>query len=138
MNEAIPNADFNLGLQGESLEDPDVTYGVALYLLDERLVIRGQGIYQREITPNQSGLEGEFEVEVRLSPNVSVSVFLRREGDVLADNALTRARGAGLSYQTQFPSWNRFFNRLFGWIGKKKKPSKNEEPVAEGTIEKNE
>ena len=133
LNEAIPNADFNLGLQGESLDDPDVTYGVALYLLNERLVIRGQGIYQRDLAPNQSGLEGEFEVEVRLTPNVSVSVFLRQEGDVLAKNELTRARGAGISYQTQFSSWGSFFDRLFGWVGKKKSKPTNEEPVAQGT-----
>lgn len=132
LNEAIPNADFNLGLQGESLDDPDVTYGVALYLLNERLVIRGQGIYQRELAQNQSGLEGEFEVEVRLTPNVSVSVFLRQEGDVLAQNELTRARGAGISYQTQFSSWRRFFNRLFGWVGKKKDEPDPEAPVAQG------
>ena len=132
LNEAIPNADFNLGLQGESLDDPDVTYGVALYLLNERLVIRGQGVYQRDLAPNQSGLEGEFEVEVRLTPNVSVSVFLRQEGDVLAQNELTRARGAGISYQTQFSSWRSFLDRLFGWVGKKKSKPTNEEPVAQG------
>ena len=120
LNEALPNVDLNLGLQGESLEDPDVTYGIALYLLDERVVVRGEGIYQNDLQQNQPGLEGEFEVEVRLSPSVSLSVFLRREGDVLAENALTSTRGAGLSYQTQFPSWRRFVNRLFGWMNKKK------------------
>lgn len=135
LNEAIPNADFNLGLQGESLDDPDVTYGVALYLLNERLVIRGQGIYQRDLAPNQAGLEGEFEVEVRLNPNVSVSVFLRQEGDLLAENELTRARGAGISYQTQFSSWSRFFDRLFGWVGKKKTKPNIDEPVAQGPEE---
>ena len=134
LNEAIPNADFNLGLQGESLEDPDVTYGVALYLLNERLVIRGQGIYQRDLAPNQAGLEGEFEVEVRLTPSVSVSVFLRQEGDVL-ENELTRARGAGISYQTQFSSWGRFIDRLFGWVGRKKEKTDTEEPVAQGPDE---
>ena len=121
LSEALPNVDLNLGLQGESLEDPDVTYGVALYLLDERVVVRGEGIYQNDLQQNQPGLEGEFEVEIRLSPSVSLSVFLRREGDVLAENALTSTRGAGLSYQTQFPSWRRFANRLFGWMSKKKK-----------------
>lgn len=131
LNKALPNVDLNLGLQGESLEDPDVTYGVALYLLDERLVIRGQGIYQNDLTQNQPGLEGEFEVEVRLSPNVSVSVFLRREGDVLAENALTSTRGAGLSYQTQFPSWRRLFNRLFGRSDKKKPTTPPTDQVAE-------
>ena len=130
LNEAIPNVDFNLGLQGESLDETDVTYGVALYLLNERLIIRGQGIYQNDLAADQAGLEGEFEVEVRLSSNVSVSVFLRREGDLLAENALTRARGAGLSYQTQFSSWRRFFDRLFGWMNRKK-DTYTDESVAE-------
>ncbi|MEM8488692.1 MAG: translocation/assembly module TamB domain-containing protein [Bacteroidota bacterium] len=130
LGEALPNVDLNLGLQGESLEDPEVTYGVALYLLDERLVIRGEGVYQNEVTENQHDLEGEFEVEVRLNPNVSVSVFLRREGDLLAENALTSTRGAGLSYQTQFSSWSRFFDRLFGWMKKKKKTEPPTDQVA--------
>ena len=120
LNQAIPNVDLNLGLQGENLQNPDLTYGVSLYLLDERLIIRGQGIYQNEIEQNQPGLEGEFTVEARLGPNVSMEVFLRREGDVLAEYALTSTRGAGLSYRTRFPSWRRFFNRLFGWMRPKK------------------
>ncbi|MEZ4701946.1 MAG: translocation/assembly module TamB domain-containing protein [Rhodothermales bacterium] len=127
LNEALPNVDFNLGLQGESIQDPGVTAGVALYLLDERLVIRGQGVYQNEQTQNQSGLEGEFTVEVRLNPSVSVEVFLRREGDVLAENALTSTRGAGLSYQTQFASWRRLWSRIFG----KKRPDPTDDEVAQ-------
>lgn len=123
LGEALPNVDLNLGLQGQSLEDPEVTYGVALYLLDQRLVIRGQGVYQNEIS-NQPDLEGEFEVEVRLSPSVSVSVFLRREGDLSAQNALTSTRGAGLSYQTQFSSWKRLFHRIF-----KKSEKEKENPT---------
>ena len=134
LSEALPNMELNLGLQGESLEDPDLTYGVSLYLLDERVVVRGEGIYQSDLQQNQPGLEGEFEVEIRVSPNVSVSVFLRREGDVLSENALTSTRGAGLSYQTQFPSWRRFVNRLFGWLSKKKAPPPTDQ-VAEGTEE---
>ncbi len=131
LGEALPNVDLNLGLQGESLEEPEVTYGVALYLLDQRLVIRGQGVYQNELTQNQPDLEGEFEVEVRLTPNVSVSVFLRRESDVLnSENSLTSTRGAGLSYQTQFSSWSRLFNRLFGWMSKKKQPEVPTDRVA--------
>ena len=120
LNQAIPNMDLNLGLQGENLQNPDVTYGVSLYLLDERLIIRGQGIYQNEIEQNQPGLEGEFTLEARLGPNISMEVFLRREGDVLAEYALTSTRGAGLSYRTQFSSWRKFFNRLFGWMRPKK------------------
>lgn len=119
LNEALPNVDFSFGVQGESTQELGVTYGIALRLLDEKLVIRGSGVYQgartdASNTASQS-LEGEFVVEVRLSPTVSVEVFYRREGEVLTNNAtLTGSTGAGVSYRTEFSSWRRFFSRLFG------------------------
>lgn len=123
INEALPNVDFNFGLQGESAQDLDVTYGVALRLLDERLIIRGEGVYTGSggttdnVRTAQQSLQGEFVVEVRLNPSVSVEVFYRREGDALTSNAtLTNTTGAGFSYQTEFSSWKRFFYRLFGWL----------------------
>ena len=115
LSEALPNIDFSFGVSGESAQDLDVTYGIGLRLLDERLVIRGQGVYQgtrSAIDENQS-LQGEFVVEVRLSSNVAVEVFYRREGDALTDEAfITNTTGAGLSYQTEFSSWRKFFDRI--------------------------
>ena len=118
LNYALPNLDVNLGLLGESAQDLDVTYGVALRLLDERLIIRGQGIYQNESTESrrESGLD-EFVVEVRLNSSVSVEVFYRREGLLQTTETLsTNTTGAGVSYQTQFATWRQFVERLFGWI----------------------
>ena len=119
LNEALPNVDFSFGVQGESAQELGVTYGIALRLLDEQLVIRGQGIYQGTRTDatdaTYQSLEGEFVVELRLNPTVSVEVFYRREGDVLTKNAtLTGSTGAGVSYRTEFSSWRQFFSRIFG------------------------
>ena len=116
LNEALPNVDFSFGLLGENTADLDVTYGVALRLLDERLIIRGEGVYQGaraadNIRTNE-GLQGEFVVEIRISPRVSVEVFFRREGDILETSGLTNTTGVGVSYQTDFDSWNSFFKRL--------------------------
>ncbi|MFT5143022.1 MAG: translocation and assembly module TamB [Rhodothermales bacterium] len=115
---AIPNVDFNFGVQGERAEDLDITYGVALRLLDERLIIRGEGVYQGSSTDNTranaQGIQGEFVVEVRLSPSVSAQVFFRREGDILQNADLTNTAGAGLTYQTDFPSWRQALRRIFG------------------------
>ncbi len=117
INEALPNVDFNFGLQGESAQELDVTYGVALRLLNERLIIRGEGVYQgSNVSTANESLQGEFQVEVRLSPNVSVEVFFRREGDILESADLTNTAGAGLSYQTEFSSWKNFWRKLFGWL----------------------
>jgi len=119
INEVLPNVDVTLGVQGdEDVQDLDITYGLALRLLDDRLLIRGQGVYSggRELRDdagsdlNQQGLEGEFVVEVRLSRAVSLEVFYRREGDLLDANQFTNTTGAGLSYQRQFTS----FTALFG------------------------
>ena len=119
LSQVIPNADFTFGVQSdEAADDLDVSAGIAIRLLNERLVIRGQGVYrglgdQVEDTAQQ-GLEGEFIVEVRLSPTVSVEVFYRREGDVLSETLITSETGAGLSYQTEFPTWRKLIENIFG------------------------
>lgn len=109
LNQALPNVDLTFGLQGERAQDLDVTYGVALRLLDERLVIRGQGVYQAE---QEARNRGEFVVEIRLSPAISVEVFYRREGDIISDATLTNTTGAGLSYQTEFTTWRRLLHQI--------------------------
>ena len=119
LDEALPNLDINLGVQGEDPQDLDLIYGVALRLLDERLVIRGEGVYQgnEEQRQRTQGLEGEFVVEVRLSRNVSVEAFYRRSGnELLNSQTLTSTTGAGISYQTEFTNWQRLRDRLFGWL----------------------
>jgi hypothetical protein len=116
---ALPNVDLNLGVQGENPNDLDLIYGVALRLLNERLVIRGEGVYTGDDPGSQQaqGPQGEFVVEVRLSRRVSVEAFYRRSGDELTQGqTLTSSTGAGLSYQTEFPTWRRLFERVFGWL----------------------
>ena len=113
VNEALPNVDFSFGLQGESAQDLDVTYGVALRLLRDRLIIRGEGVYQgrgsTEGFKANEGLQGEFVVEIRVGRRVSVEIFIRREGDILGETTLSNTAGVGLSYQTQFKSWRSLF-----------------------------
>jgi len=121
VNEALPNVDFTFGLQGENAQELDVTYGVALRLLDEKLIIRGQGLYQGSntssgVSSRYEGIQGEFIVEVKLTPTVSVEAFFRRESDIFENTGLTDTSGAGISYQTEFSSWRMFWNKMFGWI----------------------
>jgi hypothetical protein len=118
LSEALPNVDVSLGVSGEDPEDLDIIYGVALRLLNERLIIRGEGVYTGN-EPDETeagGPQGEFVVEVRLSRSVSVEVFYRRAGDDVTRQTLTNTTGAGLSYQTEFSTWKRLFYQLFGWL----------------------
>ena len=140
---ALPNVDLNLGLQGEDPNDLDVIYGVALRLLNERLVIRGEGVYTGNDPDQQQaqGPQGEFVVEVRLSNRVSVEAFYRRTGDELTQNrTLTSSTGAGVSYQTEFATWRELFDRVFGWLMPDDAPPDEEAepepvPVARGNDE---
>lgn len=114
LNQVIPQADFTLGVQSdEAIQDLDVAAGIAIRLLNERLIIRGEGVYRglnAEETVSK-GLEGEFVVEIRLSPSVAVEVFYRREGDVLSETLITNETGLGLNYRTEFTSWRKLFGR---------------------------
>ena len=116
LSNVLPGVELNLGLQGERAANLDLTYGIALRLLDERLIIRGEGVLSSEdgtAAAGQQGLQGEFVVEVRLSPSVSVEAFYRRE-NALVSVATTNTTGVSLSYRTQFPTWRRFLDRLLG------------------------
>ncbi len=117
LSHVLPNADFALGLvSDETAEDLDISAGVALTLLDERLLIRGYGVYRGHQVdqPTNQGLEGEFVVELRLNPNVSVDLFYRREGDALSESVITSETGVGLNYRTQFDSWRTLWSRVIG------------------------
>ena len=136
---ALPNVDLSFGLQGEDPSDLDIIYGVALRLLNERLVIRGEGVYTGDDPENRQaqGPQGEFVVEVRLTSRVSLEVFYRRAGDELTrGQTYTQSTGAGLSYQTEFPTWKVLFHRLFGWLlpdsddESPPPPDQQEDPVA--------
>ena len=118
LGQVIPNADFTLGVQSdETAADLDVSAGIALRLLDERLVIRGLGVYRSlnapEETTQTQGLEGEFVVELRLRPDVAVEVFYRRESDALSETLMTSETGLGVNYRAEFTSWRRLWHRIF-------------------------
>jgi hypothetical protein len=126
LSAALPNVDFNVGVQGETTDDLDIIYGVALRLLDERLIIRGEGVYtgNDEFRAQQAGPQGEFAVEVRLSNQVSMEVFYRRAGDALTQGqTLTSTTGVGLFYQTQFSTWSSLWHRVTG-----RRPAESTEP----------
>ena len=116
LSHVLPNADFALGVvSDETAADLDVSAGIALRLLDERLLIRGHGIYrgQQVDQPGSQGLEGEFVVEIQLSPTVSVDLFYRREGDVLSETLITSETGVGLNYRAQFSTWRGLWESVF-------------------------
>ncbi len=116
INNAFPGVELDLNVYGEDARDIGLALGVALQLLDERLIIRGEGVVHNDQTRHRNGLE-EFVVEVRLGPHVSMDVFYRKEDGLLlgaeTDNS-ANTTGAGLSYTTGFSTWRRLFVRLFG------------------------
>ena len=119
LNQVIPNADFTFGVQSdESVNDLNLSAGIALRLANERLLIRGQGVYRGlgdQIDTGPVGLQGEFIVEIKLSPSVSIEVFYRREGDVLSETLITSETGVGVTYRTEFASWKSLLHTILGY-----------------------
>ncbi len=118
VNQILSNVEINLGVQqGATLSDLGLTYGIALRLMNERLIIRGQGFVQtgRERSITQE-LQGEFVVEVRLSEHVSLEVFYRREAELAGytttGSTLYGAYGTRLIYETSFANWKVFVKRI--------------------------
>ncbi len=117
---ASENVEILLGLTPvDALQRFDLTYGVALRLLDERLVIRGEGVYQQyENQPSGGELQGELAVEVRLSNSVAIEVFYRRESELLGTSGVGAAPygayGAGISFERDFTSWRSVLRGLLG------------------------
>ncbi|HYE56994.1 MAG TPA: translocation/assembly module TamB domain-containing protein, partial [Rhodothermales bacterium] len=117
LSAVVPGLELRVGVEGERTDALDLTYGVALRLLDDRLIIRGEGVLASErASPSAQGLQGEFVVEVRLGPAVSVEVYYRREDHVLQQVTASTASttGASLAYQTRFASWRQLWRRLLG------------------------
>lgn len=117
INDALPGVELNVNVHGENAQDLGVAYVVALQLLDERLIIRGHGVYHNDETRQQQNGLDEFVVEVRLGPHVSMDVFLRREDSILLSTESVNSAnttGAGLSYKTGFSTWRHLFSRIFG------------------------
>ncbi len=123
LSEAL-NLDFNVGVeQRNDLEQYDLTYGFALRLADERLVIRGEGVYEALYQGGgtrssiNDGLQGAFILEYKLNPSVAVEFFYRREGDLLEyTSPIGTSYGAGLVYQNEFANWGEFRRRVRGTI----------------------
>jgi hypothetical protein len=114
VNEAL-NLDLNFGVQqGVGTEEYDLTYGFALRLNEERLVIRGEGLYETgTATTNNERLQGAFVIEYSLTPNVQLEFFFRRESDLLqAATSIGTSYGAGFVYQTDFANWKQFRKRV--------------------------
>jgi hypothetical protein len=121
----------NLGIQQRSaLEDFDLTYGFALRLGDERLVIRGEGVYTGGQAYSNDRLQGALTVEYQLNDNVLLELFYRREDDFLqTSSAIGTAYGAGLVYQTEFANWKQFRQRIRGQNPSPNEANPPEEPV---------
>ncbi|HUF08651.1 MAG TPA: translocation/assembly module TamB domain-containing protein [Rhodothermales bacterium] len=127
------NLDVNVGVQqGRTEEEYDLIYGFALRLDDQRVIIRGEGLYEtgaNEAATAGNGIQGAFVVEYRLTPSVQLEFFFRRESDLYrAASSLGTAYGVGIVYQTSFPNWGRFGRKLQG--RKEPKPEQMEKPAS--------
>lgn len=115
VSQVLPNADINLGIyQGSDLtrlNELGLTAGVALRFLNERIVIRGEGIVPTldNTTLSENRFSGEVVFEYKLSPNVSIQAFYRKNDRLTGTTDLVSGESVGLGFNLQrtFADWKR-------------------------------
>lgn len=132
VNQVIPNADINLGIyQGKDLtrlNELGLQAGIALRLFDERIVIRGEGIlpnFDNADGALQNQFSGEVVFEYKISPNVSIEAFYRKNDRILGTNDVVSGESVGIGFNLQktFSNWNKIFKRKKRNISTKKRDS---------------
>jgi hypothetical protein len=115
VNQVLPNADVNLGIyQGNNatdLKSLGLSAGIALRFLDEKIVVRGEGQVQNvnsSTSQQTDSINGEVTIEYRVSPNLSLQIFYRRNNQLVSTDALS-GRSVGINLQRTFSNWKSLF-----------------------------
>ncbi|MFO8029266.1 MAG: translocation/assembly module TamB domain-containing protein [Cyclonatronaceae bacterium] len=108
LSDNILNVDVDLNLLGFDQAD----LGIALWLFDDRLVLRREG----EVGGEEATI-GDLGATYRINPNLSVEVFHRKDPmlmSILGTQAdVENVNGVGLEAQFRFNTWRDFAHRIW-------------------------
>lgn len=117
LNQLTPNVDVNVGVsqqyqtQGNNrISDLGLSLGVAWRILDDRVVLRGQGVVDNTSSVAQGNNQVEFAANYRVGSNLSTEVFYRDDNSIQTTNPFRgKTIGASLLYDRTFSNWHYFF-----------------------------
>lgn len=132
--------DFDIGVNyrpGDAVTRDQVELALSTQMLNDRIIISGNvDVGGQETNPssgaaNNPYIMGDFDVEFKLTDNVSLLAFNRARDELLYETAPYK-QGVGISYQEEFNSFERLRMRYReGWANRKKRRKKSKEPDIE-------
>ena len=119
---------------GDQITSDEVEVALSTQLLDDRIIISGNvDVGGKEMNPstdaaNNPYIVGDFDVEFRVTDNVSIIAFNRARDELLFETAPYK-QGVGISYREEFDDLRQLMARYKeGLTNRKKKKKKNSEP----------
>lgn len=133
--------DFDIGINyrpGDQVTSDEVEVALSTQLLDDRIIISGNvDMGGQETNPSVGDasnpyIMGDFDVEFRVTDNISILAFNRARDELLFETAPYK-QGFGISYREEFDNFAQLLNRYKEAIAsrKKKRKKKNEAEMPE-------
>lgn len=127
------NDDVDIGINyrpGDEVTSDEVEVALSTQLLDDRIRIsgnvKGHTTPQSTGTTNPSAIAGDFNVEFRITDNISVKAFNRARDELVFQTAPYK-QGVGISYKEDFNTFHDLLMRYKeGLTNRKKKKNKSD------------
>jgi hypothetical protein len=130
--------DFDIGVNyrpGDQITSDEVEVALSTQLLDDRIIISGNvDVGGQETNPSQGSnnpyIMGDFDVEFRVTDNVSIIAFNRARDELLFETAPYK-QGVGISYREEFDDLSQLITRYREGLTNRKKKKKVTAPEME-------
>jgi hypothetical protein len=132
--------DFDIGVNyrpGDQISSDEVEVALSTQLLNDRIIISGNvDVGGQEMNPsteasNNTYIVGDFDVEFKVTDNVSVIAFNKSRDELLFETAPYK-QGVGISYREEFDDFRQLMLRYReGLTNRKKKKRNSGEPESE-------
>jgi hypothetical protein len=125
--------DFDIGVNyrpGDEVTSDEVELALSTQLLDDRVIISGNvDVGGQETNPSSGAasnpyIVGDFDVEFKLTDNISLIAFNRARDELLYETAPYK-QGVGISYREEFNDLAHLKNRYREGLFNRKKKKKN-------------
>ncbi len=124
--------DFDIGVNyrpGDQISSDEVEVALSTQLLNDRIIISGNvDVGGQDMNPSQSSnnpyIVGDFDVEFKVTDNVSVIAFNRARDELLFETAPYK-QGVGVSYREEFDTMRQLLLRYREGISNRKKKKIN-------------
>ena len=132
--------DFDIGVNyrpGDEISSDEVEVALSTQLLNDRIIISGNvDVGGQQANPSSSAsnnpyIMGDFDVEFRVTDNVSVIAFNRARDELLLETAPYK-QGVGISYREEFNNVRQLIERYKEGLTNRKKRKRNSEEAEPG------